>query len=703
MKTYLRINLILAITLVLVLGSNSLFFIQESKAQSYLESSEPVSLPYKITDAFGVPDITPGATFFTSQFMVNYQDETIMLSGAADGTGDTSVNDGIEIIVTHPDGSTETFFHNYAPGCIPPVQTLSPHDISSLFAPGLNIVSVRLFDICGGGAGTTALYLGVPEIPEPVDISIKDVKPVQVVYDSDVDGDTVPDLVLEKPLAVKVTIDADGDLSGFLTETTTVTLDVLGNMPDTETISVTQLADGPVDLFLYATPRAEGLQQILVTLEPSFEGEDPSGNTESVLVNVKETRDLSVVYFKVEFEGELPPAFDITAGNANKFIRWVYPIAYLDPHVVPLYNSLMSACNHPLCRFYFLGDVAELWLRAKKLFPLSSDRVVALVPQRYVTRLFFDECGPLGTQISSVAFMTGGHPTGVAHEIGHSYGLGKPEEYGKPIPLGNCEFAHEPEGPPARGFNVEEKHPVEGEGIVGFMGAGPGLGPEQDIEMRWVANHNFVSLFGNKEFLVNLEDPEVLLVTGQITPDGIVKLAPLHRLPEGIPDVSQGGNYALRFLDGLGGVIQSVSFEPDFVLERDPLLPITTDTGVFMIAAPYPEPVLVMQIQKGEEILLEVDLTSTLLHDAIDAIPNFGFVRNPEQMRNALHNKISEVEEKIRAGDTEGAVNKLQNDIKVHLEMWLLDDYQTENVLQYSKAELLSLVDDMIKRLADPE
>jgi len=47
--------------------------------------------------------------------------------------------------------------------------------------------------------------------------------------------------------------------------------------------------------------------------------------------------------------------------------------------------------------------------------------------------------------------------------------------------------------------------------------------------------------------------------------------------------------------------------------------------------------------------------------------------------------------------DSEGAKNKLEEDIKDKLEKWLVV-YEKENVLQFSKDEIIDLVDKLIER-----
>ncbi|AFC99078.1 hypothetical protein Mtc_0307 [Methanocella conradii HZ254] len=97
--------------------------------------------------------------------------------------------------------------------------------------------------------------------------------------------------------------------------------------------------------------------------------------------------------------------------------------------------------------------------------------------------------------------------------------------------------------------------------------------------------------------------------------------------------------------------------------------------------------------------LMELDPNTKLLHDMVDSIPDKGFDKNAEQRRNALHNKIDAVEKTLSENDSNGATNKLQNDIKDKLEKWLVD-YEPDNPTQPTKAEALSLVDEITNRLS---
>ena len=158
-------------------------------------------------------------------------------------------------------------------------------------------------------------------------------------------------------------------------------------------------------------------------------------------------------------------------------------------------------------------------------------------------------------------------------------------------------------------------------------------------------------------------------------------------------------NHFLQLLDNQGQIIQSTPFAVDFIMERDPLPPIEMDTGVFMLAVPYPNRSLVLEIERNSETLLEIDLTTTLLHFAIDAIPQAGFVNEPDLKRSALHDEADQIESSIKVGNLFEAVDKLEHSFKPKIIDWLIDNYQTTNVFEYSKQQVLDLVDAIIIKL----
>ncbi len=124
-------------------------------------------MPYTITT--GIPASQPpfrGATFFTTDLTINYQMGNILLSLNPNGTGNTLVDDAVEIKVIRPNGSILTFTNSYQVGCVVLIP-LQPKDLTNLFLPGENKVSVRLYDVCGVNTFSNALYLVNTNIPEP--------------------------------------------------------------------------------------------------------------------------------------------------------------------------------------------------------------------------------------------------------------------------------------------------------------------------------------------------------------------------------------------------------------------------------------------------------------------------------------------------------------------------------------------------------
>jgi hypothetical protein len=100
-----------------------------------------------------------GETFFTSAIAkVQYDGGPVFLSSTSNGLSATIVDDSLTIKVTHPDGTTASYSHDYSGGCGPDVP-LAPKDLSSKFMPGENKVVLTLKDKCGGGESASAIWL----------------------------------------------------------------------------------------------------------------------------------------------------------------------------------------------------------------------------------------------------------------------------------------------------------------------------------------------------------------------------------------------------------------------------------------------------------------------------------------------------------------------------------------------------------------
>lgn len=83
----------------------------------------------------------------------------VILAGDSSGAAPVSVDDVIEVVVTRPDGSTQSYSHDYSQGCRGQIFPTGPQDLSSLFAEGANSVQVTLRDTCGTYLGSSDLWL----------------------------------------------------------------------------------------------------------------------------------------------------------------------------------------------------------------------------------------------------------------------------------------------------------------------------------------------------------------------------------------------------------------------------------------------------------------------------------------------------------------------------------------------------------------
>lgn len=115
---------------------------------------------------------------------------------------------------------------------------------------------------------------------------------------------------------------------------------------------------------------------------------------------------------------------------------------------------------------------------------------------------------------------------------------------------------------------------------------------------------------------------------------------------------------------------------------------------------------VVLEVSDGEytdtdnaSITIEVNITygEESIEDIVDYIydlPDDAFEKNPDQKKNTFSNKFNAVFNKIAAGDYEGAINKLENDIKPKLDGepspkdWIIDPV--------AQAELNAMIDDLI-------
>lgn len=114
----------------------------------------------KVTDEFTSPHSNAGVDFRVKDLSVRYASGPVKVVRSCTGTDKVSVDDGLTVEVTRPDGSKSSFSHDFSAGCSGVITPAGPFDITSSLNRGTNAVKVRLRDLCGqGGSSSSDIYL----------------------------------------------------------------------------------------------------------------------------------------------------------------------------------------------------------------------------------------------------------------------------------------------------------------------------------------------------------------------------------------------------------------------------------------------------------------------------------------------------------------------------------------------------------------
>jgi len=532
------------------------------------------------------------------------------------------------------------------------------------------------------------------EVAKP-DFWIDEIKPVQVVWKPDINGDGRIDLVAGKSTMVRVEVGMKDYEALDKQELVEVRLDFDG-ADYVKSKTIEQLEQNNQIDFYPVSPATIGEWTIIAKVDPenTIEKADETNNEKTIEITVKETKRLYVGYTKIDSTGPAnygTPSFEefqATVNASGEFIKAIYPVSQSEfkNEINSKYPEYKGDPTH------YLGMIEDILSLAVIKIRSGIDRAVGIVSDHYFT--YHGLCGVCGCTkgvthewVPWSVLTEVGYLTAPAHEIGHTYGLHRDkEEYVFDSTL--CKMLYH--GNPASGFWVDRKELIENS--ICFMGSAS----QKDHFDRWVCDGCYKDLF--QQFRINKDDPEILLLSGIIFKDGRIELRKSYYLPSEELEYPISGDYSIQLIDQTGLTIQEISFGGPFEILIEPFGVVETDFAPFVLTIPYTKNIWEIQIQYKEEMLIKINPNTKLLHDGVDSIPDHGFINNPEQCRNALHNKIEAVEKMIEQDNLKGAVNKLKFDIKDKFEKWLVDGYEVENSLQLSKEEVIELVDEIIER-----
>jgi len=400
------------------------------------------------------------------------------------------------------------------------------------------------------------------------------------------------------------------------------------------------------------------------------------------------------LYFAInQPQGSSVSQSDMTnmANESQDFIAGVYPVS-------DTLNNFTSSFAPP----FIDGGLNDAYCWAWRVIT-GAERCVAVVTRDWFVAHSPTSNGVFYPNLPNITDVQNGGFNITAHELGHSYGL---------VPGASiiCDSGQPTNLSPhtrnliASGYWFDfstDVNPDEGPNTLDYMNCSNSANdpyPDsrtaaQNIQ-RWSSTDDFAWLFS--KFSGFRQDPEILLVEGTIGRNNNVQLGPSYRSLTGTADLSRHGDGAILVKDHAGNVVAQLTFPVVFTALDSTVV---FDPAPFGFSVPYPPNATTVEFVRSGQVLARFSPTTKLLADAVLSIPDSGFDQNSAERRNALLNKIGALDGQLAAGDLVGARNNLQNDIEKHLDDWLVDGYATETPLQYTKPQIVALVNELIQRL----
>ena len=451
----------------------------------------------------------------------------------------------------------------------------------------------------------------------------------QVVIDPNANGDDRIDLVKGKPAVVRATVDAQGVEPGD-NRGVNIVAELDGTEIATITRSLSQLVtSGAVELTF--TPNQTGTADLVVRVDPSaaINESDPDDNdSEAVPIAVKVTRSHHIAFVNVSCLGPVGAAdYVTTVSAAMEYIEGLFPASSSDLTMQRIDDTVVD-CKGSLPR-----ESNETWLEGKTRTGGLATRVIGIVTRSWLdSRVPPGKIGVTVTCNYPAAFSLVARWTAAAHELLHTFGWTHQTQ----VPFGCQQILNgSTDGLWIReGANVD----VPTTGLSSLMGGAPStVPPTFPNPEHWIGKNDYQALLA-QNIVGNLSDPEVLLVSGTVDLNLNVVLAPMYRLPAGVVDEAPPGDMSIRVLDSEGNVVHEISFGVSFDVETTPTF--NAVSAPFAFAVPFTETAATIEVRLNGLVLNETIIASRLLRDAVLSVPDYGFIRNAEQRRNALLNQI---------------------------------------------------------------
>ncbi len=432
-------------------------------------------------------------------------------------------------------------------------------------------------------------------------------------------GETSVPVVLNRQAVVQVR----GTTSGSVPSTLTVNL-TLGNQTTSQQIGVSNLM-GANGAFVNFTPSVAGgaslgENNLTVTVEP-IQGVTITNAAPIPTAEFISSHPIEYVFTNVNIPGYTGVSdFSQMENLSNLFLQGVFPLdnsytpqtASYEASTLPLCNggALFNPAVTVLCNLSFLALVE------------NADRAVGIVNSKYLPTVLNDP----GTEGYSAGILTAGlvgdgWPETAAHELGHTYDLyDNGELYNMP---GGCLTGNDAVASSAYWVQANELLPSGAGSLSNYMCANAAV-PDDFYDSggttpdAWGTTRDWATVLQN--FPHAQSDPEVLIIGGFVQTNGTVTLGASYRNPSGFAQISNGGDYAIRLLDGAGNILSSTAFTPDFHSRGHSTVDLTYAPFVFGLA--YPSNAISVQVVNGTSVLASQNIAYGLLQTAIQMLSN---------------------------------------------------------------------------------
>lgn len=534
--------------------------------------------------------------------------------------------------------------------------------------------------------------------------------------------EVVPDLGDRTQIGVKATLEAGGR-----------SVDFYGSFRADELRSSFSKT---LDLFHFGEFDMEGAGTISVEVNPTtavpaipgiYPGAQPQQESDRSDNGIENTTNLKKIYvsesskLKVEFVEVSPPecdgvlcynlvgedAVEDLANESTRFMRAAFPVGKNGVEISSTSSSIDGVVkNDDRKDESFIEDIMELdsiWSLLRSVFELDYKRVVGVIPQAANGRGYFEYFGytKSGAPVIGIRYpraprvvlVEEGAHLAVANMLGRSF-----------------DVPYYPSVDPVSGYWVDislEAEPFRGErSRPSFMTSNLVRQDAENLNSRWIdenAYHILYSAFSLSSLNRNVKRARVgdgVHINGMIGHDGAISIR--NAIPVLSLEAQELGDGKVEVLNPLGQKISELSFNSTTQAEvitatasENPSL-VETNFSPLSLDVPFPAEAQEFRIYaKGKSTTVQPH--SFVLRRAIESVRDAGLLNPPEETRQEL----LQIVDKIEAGFSQRNYNQafvlLERSLRPLIEQKVID-YQQSSPLDYTRAQVLSIIDSLLPR-----